>query len=124
MPDHLKVVLLERSSIPSDLLQHYLPGDDPPDPPYDHYIRHRYNLESIYHSVIVQHGPFLRVVNIGADCLSITAEPSPDADELACMAERVLLQDQGDVVTDEGVTWHKAKTPAGVVGWADGRYLE
>ena len=40
------------------------------------------------------------------------------------MAERVLLTDLGDVITDEGMTWHRVKTPAGVVGWADGRYLE
>ena len=81
-----------------------------------------------YHEFIpiaLQIGPFLRVTGMGEGCLPIRADPSPDTEELACVAERVLLQDQGgDVITDDGVTWRKVKTPAGVVGWADGRYLE
>ena len=52
------------------------------------------------------------------------AEASPDTEELACVAERVLLQDQGDTATDDGVTWHKVRAPADTEGWADGRYLE
>ena len=73
----------------------------------------------------VQQGPFLRVVGMGEDCLPLRADPSPQAEELDCMAERVLLQDQGgDVIADDGVTWQRVKTPAGIEGWADGRYLE
>ena len=122
IPDHLKVVFPETSlPIPSDLLQHYLPGDDPPD---DYSGHAPYNLESISPSVIVQHGPFLRVINVGGDCLPLRVDPLPEAAELACVAERVLLQDQGDVVTDDGVTWREVRTPAGIEGWANGRYLE
>ena len=74
---------------------------------------------------LVLHGPFLRVVGVGEDCLPITAEPSLDADALDCVAERVLLQEPGgDVITDEGITWRKVKTPAGIEGWADGQFLE
>ena len=74
--------------------------------------------------VAIQRGPFLRVVDV-YECLALKDEPSSDAEELACVAERVLLQDQGgDVITDDGVTWRRVRTPAGVVGWADGRYLE
>ena len=129
VPDHLKVALPETSPIPSDLLRHYLPGDDPPaDHPY-HNIHHSlllylYYLESILSPVIVQQGPFLQVIGVGEDCLPIRAEPSPDADELACAVERVLLQDQDEAVEVDGATWLKVETPAGVVGWADGRYLE
>ena len=72
----------------------------------------------------LQQGPFLRVINVGDDCLPLRADPLPEAAELACVTERVLLQDQGDVVTDDGVTWREVRTPAGVEGWADGGYLE
>ena len=72
---------------------------------------------------LVLRGPFLRVVDVD-DCLPLRAKPSPDAEELACAAERVLMQDQGDVVTDEGVTWNRVRTPAGIEGWADGQFLE
>ena len=69
-------------------------------------------------------GPFLRVTGVD-DCLPVRADHSPDAEELDCMAERVLLQNQGgDVITDDGVTWRRVRTPAGVEGWADGIYLE
>ena len=74
--------------------------------------------------VAIQHGPFLRVVDIGENCLPLRSDSSPDADELACVAERVLLQDRGDRATDDGITWHRVRTPAGVEGWADGSYLE
>ena len=84
---------------------------------------HIFPLGSSVRTVAIQRGPFLLVENVDG-CLPIRAGPSPDAEELACAAERVLLQDQGDVVTDEGVTWRKARMPAGVVGWADERYLE
>ena len=73
---------------------------------------------------LVLQGPFLRVVDVGEDCLPLRANPALDAEELACAAERVLLQDQGDVVTDEGVTWHRVRTPAGTDGWADDQFLE
>ena len=72
----------------------------------------------------IQHGSFLRVVGIDGGCLPIRSDPSPDAEELACMAERVLLQDQGESVEVVGTIWRRAKTPSGFVGWADGRYLE
>ena len=89
-------------------------------------------------------GPLLpnhfRVVGVD-ECLTLGAEPSPDAAvinclpirtgasldaaELDCMAEGVLLQDQGgDVITDDGVTWLKVRTPAGIEGWSSSRYLE
>ena len=66
----------------------------------------------------IQQGPFLRVVDVD-DCLPIRAEPSPDAGELACMAERVLLTDLGETTELEDATWHKARTPAGLEGWAE-----
>ena len=73
----------------------------------------------------VHQGPFLRVLEVEGGCLPIRAEPSQEAEELACMAERALLQDQdGDVITDEDVTWRRVRTPAGIEGWADDRYLE
>ena len=73
----------------------------------------------------VQHGPFLRVIDTGGDCIQLKANPTADAEELDCVAERVLLQDQGrDAIADDGVTWRKVKTPAGIVGWANGRFLE
>ena len=117
LPDHLRWSI-PSTPIPSHLYRHYLPGDDRPDDSYTYYYLEHFSR------LALQPGPFLQVVDVGEDCLSLRAEPSLDAEELACMAERVLLQDQGDVVTDEGIIWRKAKTPAGVVGWADGRYLE
>ena len=70
------------------------------------------------------HGPFLRVTGVDG-CLPVRASHSPDAEELACAAERVLLTDLGgDVITDDGPTWRMVRTPAGIEGWADGRYLE
>ena len=72
----------------------------------------------------IQQGPFLRVADDVDGCLPVLAEPSPDAGELDCMAARVLLTDLEETVEFEGTTWRKAKTPAGVVGWADGRYLD
>ena len=123
IPDHLKVVLPETSSIPSDLYRHYLPGYDPPDDwPTDRYLF--YNLENVSPYVIVQHGPFLHVTDVGEECLPIRSEPSSSSEELACIAEHVLLTDLGDMVTDEGVTWHRMRTPAGIEGWSDGSYLE
>ena len=66
--------------------------------------------------------PFLQVA--GVDCLPIRADPSANANELDCMAERVLLQDQGETVEVDDITWRKVRTPIGTVGWADGHYLE
>ena len=71
-----------------------------------------------------QRGPFLRIVDLEGGCLPLMSEASSEAEELACVVERVLLTDLGDVITDEGVTWHRVRTPAGIEGWADGRYLE
>ena len=75
--------------------------------------------------VAVQQGPFLRVVDMEGDCLPLMSDPSSESQELDCVAERVLLQDQGGgVITNEDITWRKVKTPAGIEGWADSRYLE
>ena len=71
----------------------------------------------------VQQGPFLRVTGVDG-CLPIRAEASAAAGELACMTERVLLTDLGEALGVDGVTWHRVRTPAGLEGWADGRYLE
>ena len=73
--------------------------------------------------IAVQRGPFLRVVDVG-DCLPVVAAPSLDAGELACAAERVLLTDLGEVSEVDGTTWHRVRTPSGIEGWADGRWLE
>ena len=86
---------------------------------------HVLKLGDMFLPTAIQRGPFLQVVDVGEDCLPLRASPAPDAEELDCVAERVLLQDQhGDVITDEDITWRKVRTPAGVGGWADGRYLE
>ena len=50
----------------------------------------------------LQIGPFLRVIDVD-NCLPIRSEPSLGAEELACMAEHVLLTDLGYVATDEGM---------------------
>ena len=71
----------------------------------------------------VQHGPFLRVVDV-ADCLPVLADHSLDAEELACAAERVLLTDLGEASEVDGTSWHRVRTPSGIEGWADGRWLE
>ena len=71
----------------------------------------------------VQRGPFLRVVDV-ADCLPVLSDPSLDAEELACAAERVLLTDLGEASEVDGRTWHRVRTPSGIEGWADGRGLE
>lgn len=73
--------------------------------------------------IAIQRGPFLRVVNVD-DCLPLRAEPSHDAEELACAVERVLLTDLAEAMELDGTTWRSVRTSAGVVGWADGRYLE
>ncbi|MDD9994218.1 MAG: SH3 domain-containing protein [Dehalococcoidia bacterium] len=72
---------------------------------------------------LVLHGPFLRVVGVEEDCLPVRRQPSHHADELDCVAGRVLLQDQGDTATDDAITWRRVKTPAGIAGWADAKYL-
>ena len=71
----------------------------------------------------IQRGPFLRVTDVDG-CLPIWAEASHDSEELACMAERVLLTDTGETTELDGATWHSVRTPAGIEVWADGRYLE
>ena len=71
----------------------------------------------------IQHGPFLQVTDVDG-CLPIRAEPSPAAEDLACMVERVLLTDLAEASEVDGATWHRVRTPAGVEGWADSRYLE
>ena len=40
------------------------------------------------------------------------------------MSDRVLLQDQGESIAVDGMTWRKAKLPAESEGRTDGRYLE
>ena len=72
---------------------------------------------------LVLQGPFLRVIDVD-DCLPIRVAPSPDAEELACAAERVLLTDLAEASEADGMTWHRVRTPAGIEGWANGRYLE
>jgi len=72
----------------------------------------------------IQQGPFLRVADDLEGCLPVLADPSPDAEELSCMAARVLLQDQGETSEIEGAAWHRVRTPAGIEGWADGRNLQ
>ena len=91
----------------------------------DHPAKLTLLLDQFSGSGPVQQGPFLRVVDVGDDCLSITvrAELSHDSEELACVAEQVLLQDQGDVVVNDGVIWRSVRTPVGIEGWADARYL-
>ena len=69
------------------------------------------------------HGPFLQVTGVEG-CLPIRAEASPDAGELACMAERVLLTDLGEASELDGSIWHRVRTPLGIEGWADGSWLE
>ena len=73
--------------------------------------------------IAVQRGPFLRVVDVG-DCLPVLSDQSLDAEELACAAERVLLTDLGEASEVDGITWHRVRTPSGIEGWADGRWLE
>ena len=72
----------------------------------------------------VQFGPFLRVADDLDGCLLVLADHSPNAEELDCMASRVLLTGLGETIELEGTTWHSVRTPAGIEGWADGRYLE
>ena len=62
--------------------------------------------------VVTQQGPFLHVVNLDEECLPLRPEPSSEAEELDCVADRVLLRDLGQLVETEGVTWHKAKMSA------------
>ena len=74
----------------------------------------------------VQQGPFLRVIGLEEGCLPLRADRSNSSEELACVAEGVLLQTRARIgITDEeGITWYWGRTPAGLEGWADGRYLE
>ena len=125
IPDHLKVPTTPFPPIPSDLRQDYLPGDQRPDgPPWDPSYSNFFSYHvDVSIPLAIQHGPFLRVTDVD-DCLPILAEPSSSSEELACAAERVLLTDLGDVVTDDGLTWHRTRTPAGIEGWADTAYLE
>ena len=58
------------------------------------------------------------------DCLPIRTEPSSSSEELVCTAERVLLTDLAEVSEVDGITRHSVRPPAGIEGWADGRYLE
>ena len=83
-------------------------------------LRSGYGLSPI----AVQQGPFLRVVGMGDGCLPIVAEALASTTELTCAVERVLLQDLGESVEVNSLTLHKVKTPAGIEGWANDRYLE
>ena len=78
---------------------------------------------ALWLTLAIQRGPFLQVTGVDG-CLPVLAEPSASSEELACMAERVLLTDLAEASEADGRTWHSVRTPAGVVGWADGRYLE
>ena len=75
-------------------------------------------------ALAIQQGPFLRVVDVGESCLPIRTGPSPDAEELACAAERVLLTDLKETMELEDTIWHRVRAPAGIEGWADGQFLE
>ena len=78
----------------------------------------------ILQPLAIQQGPFLRVVDVGESCLRIRTELSRDSAELACMAERVLLTDlHSSGHDDSGTSWRKVRTPSGIEGWAEGRYL-
>ena len=134
LPEHLQVPLIDINPrqdssmpIPSQFYRHYLPGDDPPAEVWPEYWPdHRdppYYMEDFI-ILGVQHGPFLRVTGLEKGCLPIRAETSTDSEELACAAERVLLTDLVEASEADGVTWHKVRAPAGIEGWADGRYLE
>ena len=119
IPDHLKIVLPDVQPIPSDQVRHYLFGDNPPEGwPAD-----RYFLETFRSAALIQRGLFLRVTGAD-DCLPIRSGPSSSSEELACMAERVLLTDLAKASEVDGATWHRVRTPAGIEGWADGRHLE
>lgn len=75
--------------------------------------------------IAIQQGHLRRVVDVD-DCLPILTDAELDAEELACVAERVLLTTLGEGVTNAayGISWTKVRTPAGIVGWAEDRYLE
>jgi hypothetical protein len=67
-------------------------------------------------------GPFAQVTGTGS-CLNVRAEPSITGQVLACMADGVLLHDNGETkVTDEGM-WESVTTPNGTQGWASGNYI-
>lgn len=74
--------------------------------------------------VVVDRGPFVRVVNTDNTCLNIRAAPDPSADILDCAAEGVLLQLSGQLADDaNGVRWRSVTTPSGIEGWASTQYL-
>ena len=79
--------------------------------------------EEFWPFVGLQYGPFLHVSGPG-HCLPLRAEPTISSEDLACIANNVLLTDLDEETEVDGMTWRRVRTPAGLDGWADGRYLE
>lgn len=71
----------------------------------------------------VQLGPFARVANTGS-CLNIRAGTSSTSESLYCAADGVLLRDNGETITVDGLDWLSVTTPAGIQGWASTEFLE
>lgn len=75
-------------------------------------------------ALAVQSGPFALVKGTGS-CLNIRAAPSLSAEVITCMADGVLLRDNGETHQgDGGETWVSITTPGGTQGWASAAFLE
>jgi hypothetical protein len=61
-------------------------------------------------------GDFLRIADAAA-CASVRAQPGLAADEVDCLAPRVLVRDRGETRDADGVAWRAVTTPAGTDGW-------
>lgn len=68
-------------------------------------------------------GRLVMVTGTG-DCLRIREAPALEADEVACMADEVLLRDLGEAQEADGVTWVRVIGPGLVEGWASAEFLE
>jgi hypothetical protein len=73
--------------------------------------------------VAVERGPFARVRGTGS-CLNVRHLPSAASEVRECVADNVLLSDNGHVKSAEGVVWRFVSTPAGNSGWASMEFLE
>jgi hypothetical protein len=71
---------------------------------------------------IVSNVPYM-TVNTPGDCLNLRAGPSATAAVVTCVADRVLVRQNGNVETAEGTSWQPVTLWDGRAGWVAAEFL-
>jgi hypothetical protein len=85
------------------------------------YVAPEFEGVKLWYVLLAHQGPFARAIRGGA-CTEVRSAPAVGAAALECAANGVLFQRSAPPTVDGA--WLGVTTPAGVVGWAETRYLE